>query len=103
MNWYSNIKIIYIPILLISSKITIAAMINIYSLDIERSEYISNIFIEKYKIPKQLIKKIRNDCEVKKVDKRMLNLCINKKGELKLLSSNIDLIIKSLSAFNKPY
>jgi len=87
---------------LLLSTVLNARMINIYSLDKSRAQYIVEIFINDYDIPSELIRTVKNDCTVQKMDKRMLNLCINKKGELKLLSPNIDLIKKSLSTFKTP-
>jgi hypothetical protein len=58
-------------------------------------------FISKYNIPRELIKVKRSNCEEKE-DNRYLQLCINQKGELIQLSSNIDFKIKSLSIFKQP-
>jgi hypothetical protein len=59
---------------------------------------VKDYFISKYKIPEELILIKKSNC-LEKIDTRFLQLCINKKGELKKLSSNIDFQIKSLSTF----
>jgi hypothetical protein len=62
---------------------------------------IKDYFISEYRIPKELILIKRSEC-LEEVDRRYLQLCVNKKGELIQLSSNIDFQIKSLSTFKQP-
>lgn len=62
---------------------------------------VKEYFMHEYQIPKSLIRVQQRSCN-KSIDNRFLHLCVNKKGELLQLSSNIDFQIKSLSTFNRP-
>jgi hypothetical protein len=62
---------------------------------------IKDYFISEYHIPKELILIKRSEC-LEEVDRRYLQLCVNEKGELIQLSSNIDFQIKSLLTFKQP-
>ena len=80
-----------------------ASMVKIYftSQHINKALVVEKIFIEKYSIPERIIEVKRvTDCFSQ--DKRFLELCINRKGELKRFSnSNIFKIKKSLLVFSQ--
>lgn len=86
--------------LLILSNICNAKVINIYNeSNPNKAKVVADIFIQKYGVPKSLISSFQTEC-TKNVDKRFLNLCINKKGELIQLPSYLKFLKKSLSVFN---
>ncbi len=61
--------------------------------------HMQKYFKENYKIPLTIIK-IKKSYECRSIDKRFLEICINKKGELiQFSNSNIKKIIKSLRTF----
>lgn len=96
-----NIKIYLIILCVFCSNLALASKLVILH---EANQHkngllVRNIFLSKYNIPKDLITLKAGECDYKKDDKRFLYLCVNKKGELLLLSSNIDFKIKSLMIF----
>lgn len=79
-----------------------ASLINIiHEKQLKNANIIKAIFIDKYDIPKSLILVKNGSCDTK-IDRRFLNICVTKKGELIQLSSNINFIRKSLNSFNTP-
>lgn len=91
-------KLIFKIMLMFCSLNTHAFIINIYHFDsLEQANLVKEIFNKKYKVPNRLISTKKSKCL--NVDKRMLNLCITKKGKLKLLPSNIKFLNKSLKVF----
>jgi len=95
-------KLIFSLILVGFSSSCLAAMISIqfHSSHQQNAKQIKQIFIKRYSIPKEIIKMNMTE-ECKAVDQRFLELCINKKGELLVLSnSNILKIKKSLKTFS---
>ena len=87
--------------LMFMSTTCFGSILNIYS-PLEKKESaveVKQYLVQKYGIPEKLIKiSLEESCEVR--DARFIELCINKKGELKELSNqNIKKIIKSLLVF----
>lgn len=80
-----------------------SAMIVINSHSEKKANIVSEIFRSKYSIPSNLIitKKIFNTCP-KCEDFTVVCLCINKKGELKLLSFDMKTLKKSYDVFQIP-
>lgn len=80
-----------------------SSQINIYFYEAfsKESIIIKEIFMTKYNIPSYLIKRIETSkCE--SIDKRFLEICINKKGELTQLSNmKTKKIVTSLLAFKR--
>ncbi len=93
-------KLLFSSLLLLSTSVQSSA-INIYvdSNKFELAKVTKNIFRTKYNIPKSLIRlKVGERCISR--DKRFLELCINKKGELiQLPNYNLHNIINSLKTF----
>ena len=80
-----------------------ASMVKIYftSDHLNKALIVEKIFIEKYSIPKRIIE-IKHLSNCYSQDKRFLEICINRKGELKRFSnSNIFKIKKSLLVFSQ--
>lgn len=81
-----------------------ASKLNIYYANGHESaaDKVIEIYKKKYQIPEILILKMeRSHCTIE--DKRILELCITKKGELKVLSStNINVLKKSFEIFRQP-
>lgn len=82
-----------------------ANIINIYHINhLDNAKMVKRIFVDKYGLPEKMISLFllesndQEDCPIK-VDKRLMNLCVTKKGKLKLLPSNIDFLKESLSIF----
>ncbi len=91
-----------ISLLLITSLSQASQIIITYeSGQVDNAKVVRNIFEKKYEIPSALILTINKSCSSKVLDKRFLSLCINKKGELIKLSSNIKFQIKSLLTFSR--
>lgn len=79
-----------------------ASLIKIFhEKQLKKANITKAIFMEKYDIPENLIVVSSGGCDME-IDKRFLNICITKKGELIQLSSNINFIRKSLNIFNTP-
>lgn len=91
-------RLIFSLLLLVSFN-GYAFVINIYTYqDIKNALIVKKIFNTKYQIPPNLISIRKDDCNVK-VDRRMINLCLTKKGKLVLLPSNIKFQRNSLQIF----
>ena len=89
---------LFFSILLICSNAFGSMILISHNDKIKNAKLVKNYFISKYRIPSELIEIKESDC-MDKLDSRYLQLCINQKGELIQLSSNIDFQIKSLSTF----
>ena len=93
-------KLFFSLIIIFISANSYAIYINInYENEITKAIIVQEIFKKKYFIPNELIKLKNLGCEEIKHNSRNLELCITKKGELKILSSNIKFKIISLSIF----
>lgn len=79
-----------------------ASVITIYHHDnSDNARTVARIFQKKYSIPSGLIKIVKSvDCV--ELSATLLEMCINKKGELITLSSNISLFKRSINVFNNP-
>jgi hypothetical protein len=90
--------------LIITSNVAMASKVIVYhhSSRTEEANIVKNIFTNKYSVPTRLVVIIQTqECRVK--EKRFMELCINKKGELiEFSNSNIKKIKKSLAIFAKP-
>lgn len=63
---------------------------------------VSDIFIQKYAIPVKLISSIeQTECPNIVAERNILELCITKKGELNILSSNQKMLTESLKIFKQ--
>jgi hypothetical protein len=67
--------------------------------NIDNAEVIRAIFVDRYSIPKNLVSIRNGHCDEQDQDKRFLNLCVNKKGDLIKISQDIKFKIKSLLSF----
>jgi hypothetical protein len=67
--------------------------------NVDNAEVIQSIFVDRYSIPKNLISIRSGLCDEEDRDKRFLNLCVNKKGDLLKISQDIKFKIKSLLSF----
>lgn len=95
-------KLIFSFILIIKCSLTLASMVIIkHENRMENAKIVKEIFQRKYLIPNELIQ-IKNERCKEEVLSNYLELCINKKGELLILSSNIKFKIKSLLIFRQP-
>lgn len=79
------------------------AMIQIQSALIEKGQIVKNIFINKYDVPEMLItlNETKENCKMCSKDIAVC-LCINKKGELKLLSLDMKILKNSFKVFKTP-
>lgn len=95
-------KLIFSIFLIIFCSQTFASMILIkYENKYKNALLIQDIFVKKYSIPRDLILIKKERCLESK-GSNFLELCINKKGELLTLSSDIKFKVKSLSIFRQP-
>lgn len=67
---------------------------------ISNAESLRDIFAQKYQIPSHLIKIVNGGCE--KISSGIINLCIDKDGELEIEQKNSELI-SSLLIFKRLY
>lgn len=92
-------KLLISIILILSTKTN--AMIVIKSFSSKKALSVKAIFENKYKIPNSLIKIENAPCEFCE-NTVAACLCINKKGELKLLSFDMKTLKKSYRVFQSP-
>ena len=77
------------------------ANIQIDYVDLARAKIVRNIFLNKYNLPMELLVLRKVDgCKLPANTSTIAHLCINKKGELIMLSQNIQIIKNSLTVFS---
>ena len=73
-----------------------------YEQDPTRAQWVKDIFVENYRVPEDLIAlKSTRSCEGEKGQGK-LNLCLNKNGDLEVVSVDKAFINESLKIFTAP-